>query len=126
MLSWIFLVAVVAALVIIGTAVTSRFVADHEVEPAEASTAASPAHQKGVLRANRHALLTGAVEDIRFDVVPYGYRQDQVDALLDELAALRQPAPAAPAESAPVQATPVSAAGSAEAEDARPAADPAK
>lgn len=100
MLSWIFLMAVVAALVIIGTAVTSRFVADHEVDPSESSIAASPANQEGVLRANRHALLTGAVEDIRFDVVPYGYRQDQVDALLDELAALRQPAPAAPVSEA--------------------------
>ncbi|WP_240504670.1 cell division protein DivIVA [Corynebacterium striatum] len=41
--------------------------------------------RRDLVKDNREALREDRFDDIRFDVVSYGYRQTQVDALLNEL-----------------------------------------
>ena len=78
MLSWIMLLLVLIALTVIGTWVWGSIFGRGEVmypldEP-----------QK-VRENNRAALREGRLDQVKFEVVPRGYRQDQVDDLLAQL-----------------------------------------
>ena len=78
MLSWIALIVVLAALIVIGTwAWGSMF--GHKPVPTDAFL------ETDVPAANRAALARGDINAIAFDVVPHGYRQEQVDDLLNAL-----------------------------------------
>lgn len=73
MLSWILLIAVLLALVILGTWVWGSIFGRGEVF-------SDLDERRDLVKDNREAL-----REDRFDVVSYGYRQTQVDALLNEL-----------------------------------------
>lgn len=78
MLSWIFLIAVLLALVILGTWAWGSIFGCGEV-------LSDLDERRDLVKDNRRALSEDRFDDIRFDVVSYGYRQTQVDALLNEL-----------------------------------------
>lgn len=78
MLSWIFLIAVLLALVILGTWAWGSIFGRGEV-------LSDLDERRDLVKDNRKALSEDRFDDIRFDVVSYGYRQTQVDALLNEL-----------------------------------------
>lgn len=78
MLSWIFLIAVLLALVILGTWAWGSIFGRGEV-------LSDLDERRDLVKDNRRALSEDRFDDIRFDVVSYGYRQTQVDALLNEL-----------------------------------------
>ncbi|WP_253254929.1 cell division protein DivIVA [Corynebacterium striatum] len=78
MLSWILLIAVLLALVILGTWVWGSIFGRGEVF-------SDLDEHRDLVKDNREALREDRFDDIRFDVVSYGYRQTQVDALLNEL-----------------------------------------
>lgn len=78
MLSWILLIAVLLALVILGTWVWGSIFGRGEVF-------SDLDERRDLVEDNRKALREDRFDDIRFDVVSYGYRQTQVDALLNEL-----------------------------------------
>ncbi|WP_165241873.1 DivIVA domain-containing protein [Corynebacterium lizhenjunii] len=78
-LSWILLIAVVGMVSLAGIAAWDRLgtrgrVMDEPEGPVE------------VKEANAAAVARGAIGDVQFDVVRYGYRQDQVDAVLAQVA----------------------------------------
>ncbi|TRX36752.1 DivIVA domain-containing protein [Corynebacterium guaraldiae] len=75
MMSWILLIVVLIALIIIGTWAWGSFVGRGPVMGA-------PDKAVNTDRENLRALEEGRFDDLRFDVVARGYRQDQVDALL--------------------------------------------
>lgn len=75
MMSWILLIVVLIALVIIGTWAWGTIVGRGTVM--EAPDTAVDTNEE-----NLRALEEGRFDDLRFDVVARGYRQDQVDALL--------------------------------------------
>ena len=75
MMSWILLIVVLIALIIIGTWAWGSFVDRGPVMDA-------PDKAVDTDRENLRALEEGRFDDLRFDVVARGYRQDQVDALL--------------------------------------------
>ncbi|OFK68766.1 MULTISPECIES: DivIVA domain-containing protein [unclassified Corynebacterium] len=75
MMSWILLIVVLIALVIIGTWAWGSIVGRGTVM--EAPDTAVDTNEE-----NLRALEEGRFDDLRFDVVTRGYRQDQVDALL--------------------------------------------
>lgn len=75
MMSWILLIVVLIALIIIGTWAWGSFVGRGPVMDA-------PDKAVDTDRENLRALEEGRFDDLRFDVVARGYRQDQVDALL--------------------------------------------
>ncbi|WP_297849933.1 cell division protein DivIVA [uncultured Corynebacterium sp.] len=78
MLSWLILILVIAAIAIFGAWVTASFVGRGEAIP--------PLDEPhDVIAANRTAVDEGRYNDIALEVVPRGYRQDQVDALLEHL-----------------------------------------
>ena len=89
MLSWIFLILILAAFVVIGTWSFTYFFGGEKVMPAR------PDREVDINAYNAQAVRQGDFTAVAFDVVPHGYRQDQVDALLDELAAQRNPHAAA-------------------------------
>lgn len=78
MLSWILLIAVLLALVILGIWVWGSIFGRGEVF-------SDLDERRDLVEDNRKALREDRFDDIRFDVVSYGYRQTQVDALLNEL-----------------------------------------
>lgn len=78
MLSWILLIAVLLALVILGTWVWGSIFGRGKVF-------SDLDERRDLVEDNRKALREDRFDDIRFDVVSYGYRQTQVDALLNEL-----------------------------------------
>lgn len=78
MLSWIFLIAVLIALVILGTWAWGSIFGRGEV-------LSDLDERRDLVKDNQKALSEDRFDDIRFDVVSYGYRQTQVDALLNEL-----------------------------------------
>ncbi|MBK4140303.1 DivIVA domain-containing protein [Corynebacterium macginleyi] len=87
MLSWIVLIVVLIAFIVIGTWVWgSIFGPGTVMDP--------PDEPQRVLENNRVAAAQGRFDDVHFEVVPRGYRQDQVDDLLahleQELAAARK------------------------------------
>lgn len=75
MMSWILLIVVLIALIIIGTWAWGSIVGRGTVMD-------TPDTPVDVDFENLRALEEGRFDDLRFDVVPRGYRQDQVDALL--------------------------------------------
>lgn len=87
MLSWIVLIVVLIAFIVIGTWLWgSIFGPGTVMDP--------PDEPQKVLENNRVAAAQGRFDDVQFEVVPRGYRQDQVDDLLaqleQELAAARK------------------------------------
>ncbi|OFP62857.1 cell division protein DivIVA [Corynebacterium sp. HMSC074C01] len=78
MLSWILLIVVLIALVIIGTWAWGSLVGRGTVMEAPDKAVNTNAE-------NLRAFEEGRFDDLRFDVVARGYRQDQVDALLAEV-----------------------------------------
>lgn len=80
MLSWLLLIFVIAAVAVFGAWVSASLFGRGEVLP--------PLDEPhDVIEANRIAVDNGRVDDIALEVVPRGYRQDQVDALIAQLAA---------------------------------------
>ena len=80
MLSWLILIAVLIALIVIGTWFWGRVFGRGEVlEPMD-----EPA---SVIADNRELISAGAVADVRFEMVTRGYRPDQVD---DAIATLQR------------------------------------
>lgn len=78
MLSWIVLIVVLIAFIVIGTWLWgSIFGPGTVMDP--------PDEPQKVLENNRVAAAQGRFEDVQFEVVPRGYRQDQVDDLLAQL-----------------------------------------
>ncbi|MER0080417.1 DivIVA domain-containing protein [Corynebacterium sp. KPL2830] len=78
MLSWIVLIVVLIAFIVIGTWVWGSFFGPGTVmDP--------PDEPQKVLENNRAAAAQGRFDDVQFEVVPRGYRQDQVDDLLAQL-----------------------------------------
>lgn len=78
MLSWILLIVVLIAFIVIGTWVWgSIFGRGTVMDP--------PDEPQKVLENNRAAAAQGRFDDVQFEVVPRGYRQDQVDDLLAQL-----------------------------------------
>ena len=98
MLSWILLIVVLIALVIIGTWAWGSLVGRGPVMEA-------PDKAVDINYENLRALDEGRFDDMRFDVVARGYRQDQVDALL---AAAERRLKAAPATSSDASSEPSS------------------
>ena len=86
MLSWIFLILILAALVVCGTWVFTYFFGGEKVMPDR------PDRETDVIQHNADALRSGNLDAIAFDVVPHGYRQEQVDALIAQLASRGQEA----------------------------------
>lgn len=78
MLSWIFLIVVLVLLVIVGTWSAGRLLGRGEPEPA--------ADPEEVAAANERAVAAGDLDAVRFELVPRGYRPEQVEAVLDQLA----------------------------------------
>lgn len=75
MMSWILLIVVLIALIIIGSWAWGSIVGRGTVMD-------TPDEAVDVDSENLRALEEGRFDDLRFDVVPRGYRQDQVDALI--------------------------------------------
>ena len=78
MMSWILLIVVLVALIIIGSWAWGSIVGRGTVMD-------TPDEAVDVDAENLRALEEGRFDDLRFDVVARGYRQDQVDALLAEV-----------------------------------------
>ena len=78
MLSWIFLIVVLVVLVIVGTWIAGRLLGRGEPEPA--------ADPEEAAAANKRAVAAGDLDAVRFELVPRGYRPEQVEAVLDQLA----------------------------------------
>lgn len=79
MLSWIILVLVLILLSIIGVKLFATVFGRGEALPPMPPTAE-------VKEANRRAVEEGNLGDIQLEVVQRGYRMDQVDALIEQLA----------------------------------------
>lgn len=80
MLSWLLLILVIAAIAVFGAWVSASVFGRGETLP--------PMDEPhDVIEANRAAVDAGRIDEIALEVVPRGYRQDQVDALIEQLAA---------------------------------------
>lgn len=80
MLSWILLILLLIIMIILLTGIFSKIFGRGEpIEPA-VSTAET-------IRNNSRAIAAGRMGEIQFDLVPRGYRQDQVDAVIEDLMA---------------------------------------
>lgn len=79
MLSWLLLILIIAAIAVFGLWVSASIFGRGEVLPPMDAPA-------DVIEANRIAVAEGRFDDIALEVVPRGYRQDQVDALIAALA----------------------------------------
>ncbi|WP_293820473.1 DivIVA domain-containing protein [uncultured Corynebacterium sp.] len=78
MLSWIMLLLFLIALTVIGTWVWGSIFGRGEVmHPLD--------EPENVRKNNRAAIRKGRFDQVKFEVVPRGYRQDQVDDLLVQL-----------------------------------------
>ncbi|MCZ9294216.1 cell division protein DivIVA [Corynebacterium meitnerae] len=77
MLSWILLILVIAAVFVFGIWLSASLFGRGEVLPPMDEPA-------DVIAANRAAVAEGRFEDITLEVVARGYRQDQVDALVED------------------------------------------
>lgn len=78
MLSWVLLILVIAAVALLGTRLSANIFGRGEVLPPM-----DEPHE--VIDANRQAVAQGRFDDIELEVVRRGYRQDQVDALIEQL-----------------------------------------
>lgn len=78
MLSWILLIVVLAVFTVLGIWCSAELFGRGEVLP--------PLDEPvSVIESNRRAVEEGRFDDIVLEVVPRGYRQDQVDALIAQL-----------------------------------------
>ena len=78
MLSWVILILVIAAIALLGAWISTSIVGRGEALPPMDAP-------HDVIASNRDAVDAGRYEDIALEVVPRGYRQDQVDALVEHL-----------------------------------------
>lgn len=78
MLSWVLLFLVIAVIAVLGVWVSASVFGRGEALPPMDEPA-------DVIAANRAAVSAGRFDDIALEVVPRGYRQDQVDALIAQL-----------------------------------------
>lgn len=85
MLSWILLILVIAIVCLLGTMVSIHLFGRGEALPPVAETT-------DVIARNTRAVHEGDFGEITLEVVHRGYRMDQVDALIAELAQLRNQA----------------------------------
>ena len=82
MLSWILLTIIIALVCVIGLMISSRvFGRGEALEPLPPSA--------DIIEGNRRAVEAGDLDGITLEVVHRGYRMDQVDALVEQLAAQR-------------------------------------
>lgn len=78
MLSWILLIVVLLALIIVGTWFWGAVLGRGEILP--------PIDDPDTVREdNRRAVGRGEVDDIQFELVPRGYRPEQVDDVIAHL-----------------------------------------
>lgn len=77
MLSWILLIIILILLVIVGTWIAGHALGRGEELP--------PSDPDEVAQGNLAAIARGDLDAIRFEVVPRGYRPEQVEAVLDQL-----------------------------------------
>lgn len=83
MLSWLILILVIAAIALFGASVSADIFGRGETLP--------PMDEpQNVIADNRAAVDEGRYDDIALEVVPRGYRQDQVDALIEHLLGAQQ------------------------------------
>lgn len=82
MLSWILLILIVAIVCLLGTMLSMQLFGRGEALPPVAET-------MDVIEHNRHAVHRGDTDAITLEVVHRGYRMDQVDDLIAQLADLR-------------------------------------
>ncbi|SDL64839.1 hypothetical protein SAMN04488535_0287 [Corynebacterium mycetoides] len=85
MLSWILLILVIAFVCLLGVAASVHLFGRGEALPPLGETTDVIAH-------NRRAVEDGDLDAVRLEVVHRGYKMDQVDALITELADLRRQA----------------------------------
>lgn len=78
MLSMLLLFLVIAAIALIGAWISASIAGRGEALPPMDAP-------HDVIASNRDAVDAGRYEDIALEVVPRGYRQDQVDALVEHL-----------------------------------------
>ena len=78
MLSWVILILVIAAIALLGAWISVSIAGRGEALPPMDAP-------HDVIASNRDAVDAGRYEDIALEVVPRGYRQDQVDALVEHL-----------------------------------------
>ncbi|AGF72134.1 hypothetical protein [Corynebacterium halotolerans] len=79
MLTWILLIVLLAALVVLGTFFWGKIFGRGEVLP--------PMDEpETVIEDNRRRVGAGQVDGIRFELVPRGYRPEQVDDVIEHLA----------------------------------------
>ncbi|WKD57882.1 hypothetical protein CAPI_06710 [Corynebacterium capitovis DSM 44611] len=79
MLSWILLILIVALVAVLGLITSAAVFGRGEVVEPLPPTA-------DVIARNRRAVEAGDIDAIELEVVPRGYRMDQVDALIEQLA----------------------------------------
>lgn len=78
MLTWILLIIMLALFTVLFTWLFGRLFGRGEILP--------PTEDPGrLINRNRERLAAGEIDAVEFDIVPRGYRPDQVDALLEEL-----------------------------------------
>lgn len=78
MISWLVLIVVLAALVIVGVWIWAKIVGPGTIMEPASTPEDAVKHNDAVLAARNYAAL-------EFDVVRYGYRQDQVDRVIAAL-----------------------------------------
>lgn len=77
MLTWILLILLLAALVVLGTWLWGRIFGRGEI--------LEPVDNRDQIEANRLAVARGAMRDVQFEIVPRGYRPEQVDDVIAHL-----------------------------------------
>lgn len=80
MLSWILLLILLALFTVLFTWLFGKFFGRGEILPPAAA-------DEDLIGQNRELIREGELADLRFDIVPRGYRPEQVDAALEELKA---------------------------------------
>lgn len=91
MLSWVLLFLVIAVIAVLGVWVSASLFGRGEALPPMDEPA-------DVIAANRAAVSAGRYDDIALEVVPRGYRQDQVDALIAQLTGMGEKNEAVPGQ----------------------------
>lgn len=77
MLSWLLLIVLLAAFVVLGIWFWGSVFGRGEV--------LEPLDPQETIEANRHAVGSGSLDEVQFDLVPRGYRPEQVDDVIAHL-----------------------------------------
>ncbi|HHU68412.1 hypothetical protein [Corynebacterium sp.] len=77
MLSWLLLIVLSAAFVVLGVWFWGSVFGRGEL--------LEPLDPQETLEANRHAVGSGRIDDVQFELVPRGYRPEQVDDVISHL-----------------------------------------